>query len=371
MSALQRVESSDAAGHLPVHVLDSDWRSFVLRGSEQQTLRSFIPMAKYSKDAQRWFRALVSDDETELRNVAQAGTQSIIYTQGASGGYLVPNEFHDSLIIGMAQVDPLLDDSAVTLVKSPSATLRPYSVPAWDLSGFTSTKVSESSQQSPQVVPTAVNKILNGYTYRSQLVASFELEQDDYQPVIDQFGKAFSIGHARGIGVDLINGNGTSAPQGVLTGATDSGITTAAGGVISADDIESIFFSLDRIYRQSPKCGWVMSDSTYRMARKAKDSNNRPLISVVDGQEILMGKRVLVSPSMPSYNPSIGSCKGIVIGDLSYFVVRVSAPVMRRTVETPAADISKAEAMYVSLIRADSKVIDPASNAILFATLHA
>jgi HK97 family phage major capsid protein len=329
-------------------------------------------MAKHSETTTRWFRALITDNETELRaTVAQAGTQSITYTQGAPGGYLVPNEFHDSLILGMAQVDPLLDDSAVTLVKSPSATLRPYSVPAWDLSGFTSTKVSESSQQSPQVVPTAVNKILNGYTYRAQLVASFEMETDDFQPVIDQFGKAFSIGHARGIGVDLINGNGTSAPQGVLTGATDSGITTAAGGVIDAGDIESIFFALNPVYRNSPKCAWVMSDSTYRMARKAKDSSNRPLISVVDGQEILMGKRVLVSPTMPTYNPSIGSCKGIVFGDLSYFVVRLSAPTMRRAIEAPAADVTSGEAMYVSLIRADAKVVDSASNAILYATLHA
>ena len=329
-------------------------------------------MAKHSDNTKRWFRALITDNEAEMRaTVAQAGTQSITYTQGAPGGYLVPNEFHDALIIGMANVDPLLDENVVTLVKSPSATLRPFSVPGWDLSSFASTKVGESSQQSPQTVPTAVNKIFGGYTYRAQLVASFELEQDDFQPVIDQFAKAFSIGHARGIGVDLVAGNGTSAPQGVLTGATDSTITTAAGGVISSDDIENIFFSLDRVYRQSPKCAWVMNDSTYRMVRKAKDSNNRPLISVVDGNEILMGKRLLVSPSMPAYNPSIGSCKGIVFGDLSYYVVRVSAPVMRRTVETPAADVTKGEAMYVSLLRADAKVVDPASNAVLFATLHA
>jgi Phage capsid family len=67
---------------------------------------------------------------------------------------------------------------------------------------------------------------------------------------------------------------------------------------------------LDRIYRQSPKCAWVMSDAMYKMVRRAKDNNNHPLISVVDGKEILMGKRALVSPSMPSYNPSIGSAKG-------------------------------------------------------------
>lgn len=329
-------------------------------------------MAKHSDNTKRWFRALITDNQAELRStVAQAGQQSITYTQGAPGGYLVPNEFHDTLILGMAQVDPLLDESVVTLVKSPSATLRPYSVPGWDLSTFTSVKVGESSQQSPQTVPTAVSKILNGFTYRAQLVASIELEQDDAQPVIDQFGKAFSIGHARGIGVDLVNGDGSTGPQGVLTGASDSGITTAAGGVISADDIENIFFALNSVYRNSPKCAWVMSDSTYRMVRKAKDSSNRPLISVVDGQEILMGKRLLVSPSMPTYNPSIGSCKGIVFGDLSYYVVRVSAPTMRRTVETPAADVTKGEAMYISLMRADAKVVDPASNAVLYATLHA
>jgi HK97 family phage major capsid protein len=328
-------------------------------------------MAKNTDITQRWFRALVAGDEIEMRaTVAQAGTQSITYTQGAAGGYLVPTEFHSDLLIGMAQVDPLLDSSVVTLMQSDSFSLKPHSVPGWDLSTFAAAKITEANQQTPQVVPVAVNKILNGFTYRAQLVASFELENDDFQPVVDQFTKAMGIGFARGIGADLIGGDGSTGPQGLLNGATDSGVTTGAGGVIDATDIENIFFALNPIYRNSPKAAWVMADSTYKMVRKAKDSSNRPLISVVDGQEILMGKRVLVSPSMVTFNPSLGSAKGIIFGDLSYYVVRVSMPTLRRSIEAPNM-AEKGEALYTGLQRADAKVVDVASNAILYATLHA
>jgi HK97 family phage major capsid protein len=316
----------------------------------------------------RWFRAFVADDESEMR-AALAGTQSITYTQGAAGGYLVPNEFHSDLILGMAQVDPLLDENVVTLVQSNSFSLKPFSVPGWDLSGFAAEKITEANQESAQTVPTAVKKILNGFTYRAQLVASFELEQDDFQPVVDQFSKAMGIGFARGIGRDLILGDGTTGPQGLQNGATDSGVTTGAAGVMDATDIENIFFALNPVYRNALKCAWVMADSTYRMVRKAKDSSNRPLISVVDGQEILMGKRVVVSPSMVTSNPSI-PVRGIIFGDLSHYVVRVSMPTLRRSIEA-AGMVENGQAMYTGLQRADAKVVDPASNAIVYATLHA
>src|SRR5258705_14025271 len=99
---------------------------------------------KYSPETRQWFRDFLKGMEPEQRGtVALAGTQSITYTAGGAGGYLVPNDFHSDLILGMAQVDPLLDDSAVTLVQCDSFELRPYSVPGWDLSGFTAGKVAE------------------------------------------------------------------------------------------------------------------------------------------------------------------------------------------------------------------------------------
>jgi HK97 family phage major capsid protein len=320
--------------------------------------------------AKRWFRALTSGVEIESRatiDSLQGGKLTPTYTQGPSGGYTVPTEFHDALVLGLAQVDPLLDPNLVTLMESDSLTLRPHVVPGWDLSDFEAHQVAEATQQTPQVVPTATAKQLNSYTFRAVLNASFEIENDDFQPVLNQFVKAYSVGFGRGIGKALINGNGTSAPQGVLVGATDSGVTTAASAGITADNIEDIFFSVNAIYRESPACAWLLNDATYKKLRKVQDLNKRPIISIVDGRALLMGKPVRICPSISATQGQ----PGIVFGDLSHYVVRISRAQIIRSVNTPST-AEYGVAQYTGLVRCDAKVVDPTSGsvpAIVYATL--
>ena len=307
--------------------------------------------------------------ETRTTPAFAAGSQSLTYSQGPEGGYLVPQEFHNEIVVGMAQFDPLLDENVVTVVPSKDGSLRPYTVPGIDLSTFTAVKVGETSQQNEQTEPEVTGTALGSYTYRASFGASIELEEDMFEPTQALMQEAFSIGLARGIGADLINGDGSTGPQGVLTGADNSGVTTAGAGAITATDIEDIYFSLDRFYRSQPKCAWVMSDATYGMVRKAKDSNNRPLINVVGDMEYLMGKPVHVSPSMPE---SAGD-KGIVFGDLSRYVVRVSRLAVERNLQTPGY-IEKGRALYIGRMRADAKLVDPTGGTvppIVYATLHA
>lgn len=321
--------------------------------------------------AQRWMAAFVrgTDLPVEARTNTDllAGKQSIVYTQGALGGYLVPQEIHDALIFGLAQWDPFLDADLVTLSESNGFTLKPYTVPGWDLSTFQAVKVAENAQQTPQTIPTATGTILNSYTYRATLDASFEFEDDDFQPTMQQIIAAYAIAFARGIGVDLAIGNGTTAPQGILTGAGNSGVTLASHTSITATDIENVYFSVNRIYRNAPKCAWAMSDAVYELVRKAVDNNGRPLINVVDDKEMLMGKPVYVSPSLPTGSAS----KGIVFGDFSHYVVRVSRMEVTRNLQAPGY-VDAAKGLYTGRMRADAKVVDPTNGGtppIVYATL--
>lgn len=320
--------------------------------------------------AKRWMAAFIKgkDLPIEARGTdLLAGTQSITYTQGPQGGYFVPQEIHDKLVLGLAQWDPFLDGDLVTLVPSDGFNLRPYTVPGWDLSTFAAVKVAENAQQNPLSVPTASGTILNGYTYRATLDASFEFEEDDFQSPMEQILVAYAIAFARGIGIDLTVGNGTTAPQGILTGAANSGVSIASHTALTYLDIENVYFSLNRIYRVSPKCAWALSDAVYELVRKAVDGNGRPLINVVDDKEMLMGKPVYVSPSLPSGSAS----KGIVFGDFSYFVVRTSRMEVSRNLQAPGY-VEKAKGLYTGRMRADAKVIDPTNGTnppIVYATL--
>jgi len=175
---------------------------------------------------------------------------------------------------------------------------------------------------------------------------------------------AYQIALARGIGADLAIGDGTTGPQGIVN--TPTVYTTAALGVISLDDIESVYFKVNRFHRASPKCGWVMNDAAYQMVRKAHDTVGNPLLKVIHDKEVLMGKPVYVSPSLPGYNASLGTQAAgsfCVFGNLAHLFVRVSKLVVKRS--TQAAGYAEyGKVLYTGIMRADSKVFDPTAGAV-------
>jgi HK97 family phage major capsid protein len=285
---------------------------------------------------------------------------------GGAGGYLAPQEFQDAIVEAMAQTDPLLDEDTVTLIREKNPQMGTKSLVGWDLSAIESSRKVENAQETLSVQPAVISRGLGGFLHTCSLLGSMEFEQDSFFPVLGLMARAFGVGFARGIGADVVAGTGTGQPQGLLTGAADSTYTTAGAGALTAGDFDSIYFSVDRAYRASPKAAWVMNDSTYLLARKAADLNGRPLLSIHEDDEKILGRRVLVSPSMPS---TAGS-KGIVFGDLSNFVVRLG-PI---EVEPSDRFADYGKTLWNGRQRVDSFVYDPSGGskpAIVFATLHA
>jgi len=329
-------------------------------------------VASSSDETRDFFRALLKGRETRQM---QEGQQTITYSAQAEGGALVPQEFYDNLVMGMAQYDPLLDKNIVTLIESGSGALPPFTLPGWDLSTFSAVMVGEGVKQNPQTPPAVSGAILNGYKFMASLPVSIELEEDAFQSWQSLMQTAYTIGMARGIGTQLVVGSGSpNAPQGVLAG-TSSVYTLASNGVVVLNDIENIYFKVDRVHRAAPKCAWLMNDAAYQMVRKAVDTVGNPLLKVHKDKETLMGKPVYVSPSLPNYNASLGAQlpgSFCVFGDLEHYFVRVSKLAIRRQWQLPGY-VENGMALYTGIMRADAKVFDPTggSNApIVSATLH-
>jgi HK97 family phage major capsid protein len=323
-------------------------------------------------------RILTEFSETEKRDFL-AGKQAITYTEGGSGGVLVPNSFYEAVTLAMAQVDPLLDQTRVNLIPEPGYAMNPKSFPGYDLTQVQASLVSESSNTGvPDAFPVASGSMLNGYIFRMATYGSVEIDDDDFELAMKTIGRAHGVGLARGIGSYLVTGTGASQPSGLLTGASFSNVIcqgdSHTGAPLSATDIFAIYFSLNRVYRAAPKCAWVMADATYQEVRKLQDANYRPLLQMRDDTETLMGKPVLISPSMPT---GAGS-NGIVFGDLSHFNVRCS-PVYFRKVWEVEYGVESYRYLHISRMRVDSAVFNPAQSTspsnggdpIVYATLHA
>ena len=320
---------------------------------------------KYSESTRRWFRAFLRGKSVpEARSTQMlAGQQSITAPEGTEGGYLVPIEYEEEVIYGMAQFDPYLDEDVVTLLTDSNLRARPMKIRGWDLSTIAATKTGEGNQKTPITVPPVAGAILNGYTYKLSVAASFELEDDaDADFLADQIETAFQIGFARGIGADLATGSGIGAPQGVLTGAVDSGvqldptITNDVSDTLN-DAFQNAYFSVNRVYRASPNCAWAMNDVTYQWIRKLSDKQGRPLLNIKKDKETLMGKPVLISPTIPSFQSSVSDGK-ILFGDFSHYVVRVSQLRIQRALQA-AGYVDKGLALYTAQMRADAIVFDP------------
>jgi HK97 family phage major capsid protein len=308
----------------------------------------------------------------ELRNyIANGGSEKRTYSPldtNGIGGHLLPATFQNELFQGIGLIEPLFSQDNCRFIRT--TTGRQLTVPGIALDQMTASIIAQNTDNPPSVNPVFSSETFGAYTFKTSPVAvSFELSQDAFEDVSSIIAEAYQVGFANGIGASLISGNGTSAPEGLLTAATDSTIVTASNTAITSDEIESVYFALPKVHRNNPKCAWVMSDGVYQLIRKAKDTvSGRPLLSVHHDDELLMGKKVLVSPSMGT-----GASAKFVFANLSQYVVRVATDSVRVQVANQLPGYAEqGTSLLYAFMRVDAKLIAPASSVspAVFATLH-
>lgn len=166
-------------------------------------------------------------------------------TTGSSGGFFVPNDFYmaDQIAMAMAAYDPVWDDTSVTRIVRQNAT--PLPVPNFDVTSISATIIAENALVSPSTLPTfgQTNISAPSYNFRSNWVpVSAELVQDSAYDVIGKvLAPAFAQAIARGASAFMTTGTGSGQPQGILTGASSSGVTTASPTAITATELETFY----------------------------------------------------------------------------------------------------------------------------------
>lgn len=295
----------------------------------------------------------------ELRVAQKVGTDNI-------GGYLVPEEWANRIVKIMSYYGPMMEAGNVFN----TTTGADLHIPTEDTTAQKGFIIDEDVPDSEMLVNWGTMKY-GAFMYSSGIIPiAFELLQDNDYDVEGRVIMAAGERIGRITNDHLTNGNGTTQPQGIMTGSTNSGLTIVSN-TLTVDALIDLEHSIDRAYRQGPKVGWMFSDGTIAELKKLSLGNTTagyplwvPSLKVGEPDTIL-GYKYWVNNEMD--NMSGAGKKPVLFGDFSKYGIRqVRGISLRRTTERYW---ERRVIAYNAIARYDAKVED--ANALKYLTVSA
>jgi len=165
---------------------------------------------------------------------------------------------------------------------------------------------------------------LKAWKYATSVIrVSKELMQDSAINVQQIVVDALAERMARGTNAGFTTGNGTTAPEGVVTGS-GAGVTSASETAITASELVDLEHSLDVAYRANAK--FMMHDSVLKKIKQLvlSTSSNTPIWNpgiMQNGMaSTILGYEYVINNDMAS--SLVADAKVILFGDFSYYIVR-------------------------------------------------
>jgi HK97 family phage major capsid protein len=204
--------------------------------------------------------------------------------------------------------------------------------------------------------PTLATVTFGAYKFATLTTWSSELQEDVDLNLGEYLAKNLATALSETYGPQLIDGDGTTEPQGIITGIT-TGATSGTGvaGVPTANNLLDLFFSLAPQYRTNA-C-WIMKDSTLAAISKLVDGESRYLLTPslsADVPATILGRPVFTDPSMPATGTTR---KSIVFADMSRYMTVRFAGSLRIELDR-SAQFEQDMVVMRAVQRLDSKVVD-------------
>lgn len=179
-----------------------------------------------------------------------------------------------------------------------------------------------------RVDTTFSNVALDVYKYTSNDIAvPWELIQDSFIDIEAYIQEVLAARLGRILHTHCTTGTGTGQPRGVVTAAA-LGKTGTTGQTLTVtyDDLVDLEHSVDPAYRNLPGVAFMMHDSSLKVIRKLKDSQNRPIFvpgyetGVPGGQpDKLLNRQVVINQDVATM---AANAKSILFGAFSKYKVR-------------------------------------------------
>ena len=279
----------------------------------------------------------------EVRNALQVGVDS-------EGGYLVPDEFEHTLVQSLGKKRIIREHAYVFQTNSGS-----HKIPVVTNKGSASWIDEEGGI--PEGDDTFGQQTIGAHKVGTIIKVSEELLNDSAFDLEGYFSAEF----ARRIGNKeedaFFNGDGTGKPLGVLAdkGGAEVGVTAASATAVTAEEIISLFYSLEAPYRENAI--WVFNDATMAAIRKLKGNDGQFLWqkALHEGDhETLLGKPVFTSPFMPEMK---AGTKPVLFGDFNFYWIGDRQGVTFKRLNERYADTGQIG--FLATKRVDAKLVLP------------
>jgi HK97 family phage major capsid protein len=249
-------------------------------------------------------------------NVDPAIKATLNETTDAQGGYGVPTQFSNEVIV------PLADASFLRAAGARVLNLRgtdSFKLPSLTFSAAATLKAESAAYA--QSEPTMGEIEFNPYKYTKLSKVTEELVADSRFDIWGQILQPdWTQAFAAAENTAFTTGSGSGQPQGVVTGSA-LGVTAASATAITADEIINLVHSVGYLYRQRGR--FMMHDTTLRELRKLKDGEGRYLWSIDGGLNgsptgSLLGYPVITNNSMAEIATG---AKTVLFGDFGYYYI--------------------------------------------------
>jgi HK97 family phage major capsid protein len=277
-----------------------------------------------------------------------------------AGGFTVPDEPMQRIVSAQLRYGGM---RRAPTTQFTTATGAPIPIPTDNDTSNTGELLGENTQSNEQDI-TFGQATLNSYMYSSKIVrVSLQLLQDASVDlnmfVFDKLG--VRLGRIQN--THFTTGDGSSKPQGVVTGAT-LGKTGASATDIAWDEITDLIHSVDEDYRDMDATAFMFSDDTLRLIKQIKDGNGRPLWqpSVQVGEPDRIDRyRYVVNNDVADI---ASSAKSILFGDWSKYFIRDVGGVQLLRLSERYADYLQVG--FIAFRRGDGLLVDAGTRPIKY-----
>jgi HK97 family phage major capsid protein len=292
---------------------------------------------------------IVSDIPDEVRALSVTTT---------AGGYLIPQGFMGTLEEAVAYYCPFMDFSNVFNTATGNDLPMPTNNDTSNKGAILGINTQGATNADPSFGQITFKSFL---VYPKIVLVPIQLLQDSYFDLPTWLAKQFGERIGRFLTETFTTGDGTNAPQGIVTGATNSSVAPSATA-ISRNNILDLKFSVDPAYRKNGK--FMFNDSTLKYIMKIVDGDSRPLYQPnpqLGQPDMIEGSPYIINNEMASIG---ASAKSMLFGDLSKYMVRVVKPFTMVTFNEKYMDYFQKG--YTAYGRYDGRIIDAGTHPIKY-----